>query len=137
VTLNEIIISDYEFTDTQHESVISINHSIAIDTDLNEIYNEFNECLFNNNDLDSLKIRIHNYFVEGKEVANNPVRINRGNKSKICKIMGDIWKHFKTEAISFEYLSIYPDLFDCIKPEEINTNQGLANCNIYKYSMGN
>jgi hypothetical protein len=137
LTLGEIIKSDFSYSTGTVAPLLEDEQGIVFNSIEEGLIDELNEYLVNTNDLKSLKIRIFRFFNEGAEITYSPVSIKRRSKSKICKIMGDIWKHYKTEAISFEYLSIYPNLFDCIKPEEINTTQRLADCNIYKYSMGN
>ena len=132
ITLRDCIDSEYK-----NISSDSSQSNILQDAVNSSLFEDLSLYTTNISDFDSIVNRINSYFITGSAITWKPVRIKRGCKKKVCKIMGEVWKHYKTEAITFEYLLYYPYLFECIKSEEIDSSSSLAECNIYKYSMGN
>lgn len=138
LTLKDCIDCEYNnyIADIKQASVtdVIVNQINVIN---NNLFEELRTYLVNESDFDSIVNRVNAYFTNDSPITGNPVRMKRAHKKKICKIMGELWKFYKNEAITFDYLLYYPNLFDCIKFEEIDSTRGLAESNIYKYSMGN
>ncbi len=95
------------------------------------------DCFIIESDYEKTMIILQNYFSNNILDSNEPIRVRKGNKRKISRCLGQIYRVFVPHSIlTYDYLKIYPLLFNCFSIDEIDLNQTITSCKLYKYSMG-
>lgn len=88
-------------------------------------------------DITKANVVIQNYFLNSTLNLNTPFLIKKGNKKKISRCLGQIYRLLiPHEMLTYDYLMIYPKLFNCFTFSEIDINKRITDSKLYKYSMG-
>ncbi|HUZ59861.1 MAG TPA: hypothetical protein VMU83_13885 [Hanamia sp.] len=101
-----------------------------IENNLNAFKGEFNNEKYYFEAVDSLKT----FFLSGQIYIKEPLFVKSGNIKSMAFALGEIWRNRKNETITYEYLSLYKQLFSIFKNQKID-KKNIFSCNLYKYSI--
>lgn len=137
---NEIKIAQHQqitthnaFTETQHSAnVEEINKVALIENTIDEYLENFKDTVINNKDYPFILKTLCTFFEGNNPTVYKTYFVKHGSNLKLGFELGAIFKSLKNEPISFEYLQLCKQLFDCYKDIEIEENNRFNN-RLYKY----
>ena len=74
------------------------------------------------------------FFLSGQIYIKEHLFVKSGNIKSMAFALGEIWRSQKNETITYEYLSLYKQLFSIFKNHKIE-KKNIFGCNLYKYSL--
>jgi hypothetical protein len=74
------------------------------------------------------------FFLSEQIYIKEPLFVKSGNIKSMAFALGEIWRNQKNETITYEYLSLYKQLFSIFKNQKIE-KKNIFGCNLYKYSI--
>lgn len=101
---------------------------------ITEFFKKFeNEFLKSNDYLKAIEVII-NFLLEKPINIELPLKMKTKNIKKLAFSLGEIWRIQKTEAISYEYLLFYKQVFSPFKDHLLDKEQHTGS-SLYKYSI--
>jgi hypothetical protein len=77
---------------------------------------------------------LKSFFLSEQIYNKEPLFVKSGNIRSMAFALGEIWHTQKNEPITYEYLSLYKQLFSIFKNQKIE-KKNIFSCNLYKYSI--